>query len=128
MSDIDIRRNHSLPMARARKHAEQMARALREKFDLESVWEGNVLRFSRTGVSGALTVSETHVRIEAKLGLLLGFLKPQIENHIHENLDEIFAVDAPTGAKAVASPKPATAKGTAKSDAKSAAKPAKPKR
>jgi putative polyhydroxyalkanoate system protein len=97
MSDIDIRRSHALSLSQARKQAEEMASALKDKFDLDSSWQGNQLRFERPGVSGALTVSKAEIHLVASLGMLLSFMKPQIEGHIHEQLDRIFSV--PVGSK-----------------------------
>lgn len=99
MSDIDIRRSHSLPLADARKQAESMAAELRRQFELESQWDGDTLRFSRQGVDGALAVGKSEVRITAQLGFLLAFLKPQIERHINDNLDRIFAGTGKSGTK-----------------------------
>ncbi|MFM9881496.1 MAG: polyhydroxyalkanoic acid system family protein [Burkholderiales bacterium] len=97
MSDIDIRRSHALSISQARKHAEEMASALKEKFDLDSAWDGDQLRFTRPGVTGALTVSKGEIHLVASLGLLLSFMKPQIEGHIHGELERIFS--APAGAR-----------------------------
>lgn len=96
MSDIDIRRSHALSLSQARKQAEEMASALKDKFDLDSSWQGNQLRFERPGVSGALTVSKAEIHLVASLGMLLSFMKPQIEGHIHGELERIFS--APAGA------------------------------
>jgi putative polyhydroxyalkanoate system protein len=94
MSDIKIRRSHTLPHARARHAAEKMAKRLQKEFDLDYEWDGDVLVFERTGVNGELTVASTHVEMEVKLGFLLRMMKPTIEKHINENLDEIFAEHA----------------------------------
>ena len=94
MSDIKIRRSHTLPHARARHAAEKMAKRLQKEFDLDYEWDGDVLVFERTGVNGELTVATTHVEMEVKLGFLLRMMKPTIEKHINENLDEIFAEHA----------------------------------
>lgn len=113
MSDIDIRRSHALSLADARKQAEAMASELRKQFELESQWDGDTLRFSRQGVDGALAVGKSEVRITAQLGFLLAFLKPQIERHINDNLDRIFASAGRSGAKAALKPaagKPGKAK------------------
>ncbi|MFN0302706.1 MAG: polyhydroxyalkanoic acid system family protein [Burkholderiales bacterium] len=91
MSDIDIRRAHALSLSRARKQAEAMASALKEKFDLDSTWEGNQLRFARPGIAGALTVLNGEIHLVADLGLLLSFMKPRIEGHINEELERIFS-------------------------------------
>ena len=96
MSDIDIRRSHALSISQARKQAEEMASTLKEKFDLDSTWEGDQLRFARPGVAGVLTVSTGEIRLVASLGLLLSFMKPHIEGHIHGELKRIFS--APLGA------------------------------
>lgn len=94
MSDIKIRRAHSMPHDKARLAAEKMAKRLQEKFDLDYEWDGEVLVFERSGVNGELTVASKYVEMEVKLGFLLRMMKPTIEKHIHENLDEIFAEHA----------------------------------
>lgn len=96
MSDIRIRRSHSKPLDEARKVAEKMAKQLRKDFDLDYAWDGNVLRFERSGVDGELHVTTKEVRLEAKLGFLLAFLKPRIEAEVESQLDELLS--APTKA------------------------------
>jgi putative polyhydroxyalkanoate system protein len=91
MSDIKIRRSHSMPHDKARQAAETMAKRLNKQFDLEYEWDGDVLVFERSGVNGELTVASKHVEMEVKLGLLMKMLKPTIERQINENLDQIFA-------------------------------------
>jgi putative polyhydroxyalkanoate system protein len=86
MSDIDIRRKHALPLAQARDAAERVAKQLKRDFALQYRWEGASLHFERAGVDGKLTVSASDVHLRAKLGLLLAFLKPQIESTVHEHL------------------------------------------
>jgi len=71
--------------------AEKMAKRLQKEFDLDYEWDGDVLVFERSGVNGELTVGAKEVVMEVKLGFLLRMMKPTIERHIHENLDEIFA-------------------------------------
>lgn len=88
MSEIDIRRKHSLAPAKAREAAEKVARQLKREFELKYRWEGASLHFERPGVDGKLTVNASEVRLRARLGLLLAFLKPQIERKVHEHLDE----------------------------------------
>jgi putative polyhydroxyalkanoate system protein len=91
MSDIDIRRKHSLSPAEARAAAEKVAKQLKREFALQYRWEGASLHFERVGVDGRLTVNASEVHLRAKLGLLLAFLKPQIEGKVHEHLDEALA-------------------------------------
>jgi len=67
-----------------------MSARLSEAFDMEFAWEGDVLRFQRSGVDGQLTLGHKEVLIDAELGFLLAMMKPKIEQSIHENLDRIF--------------------------------------
>ena len=93
-SDIKIRRSHSMPHDKARAAAEKMAKLLKKEFELDYEWaedDQDVLVFERPGVNGELTVAPKHVEMEVKLGFLLRMMKPTIERHIHEHLDEIFA-------------------------------------
>ena len=94
MSDIKIRRAHAMPHDKARAAAEKMAKRLQKEFDLDYEWDGDVLVFERSGVNGELTVAAKHVEMEVKLGFLLRMMKPTIEKHINENLDDIFAAHA----------------------------------
>jgi putative polyhydroxyalkanoate system protein len=99
MSDIKIRRSHAMTHDKARHAAEKMAKRLQKDFDLDYEWDGDVLVFERKGVNGELTVAAKHVEMEVKLGFLLRMMKPTIEKHIHENLNEIFAEHAKAEAK-----------------------------
>jgi putative polyhydroxyalkanoate system protein len=91
MSEIRIRRAHNLPLEQARALAEQIARRLRDEFDLDYRWRGSALAFRRDGVEGTLTVSAAEIRLQARLGFLLSFLKPHIEQEIESHLDQLFA-------------------------------------
>ena len=93
MSDIKIRRAHTLPHDKARLAAEKMAKRLQKEFSLDYEWDGDVLVFERSGVNGELTVAPKHVEMEVKLGFMLRMMKPTIEKHINENLDQIFAAN-----------------------------------
>ena len=108
MSEIDIRRKHALSPGKAREAAEKVAKQLKREFALEYRWEGASLHFERPGVDGRLTVGEREVHLRARLGLLLAFLKPQIEDKVHAHLDEALE---PTR---VAARKPAAKKPTRK--------------
>jgi putative polyhydroxyalkanoate system protein len=100
MSEIRIRRAHSRPLDEARKAAEKMAKQLRKDFDLDYAWDGEVLRFERSGVDGELHVTAKEVRLEAKLGFLLAFLKPRIEAEVAEQLDRYLGAPAGAGTRA----------------------------
>jgi putative polyhydroxyalkanoate system protein len=125
MADIDLKREHELGLKGARAAADHMAAELRKKFGLSGDWKGNTLHFERAGVSGALEVAESVVRITATLGFLMKAMKPSIEKAIASELDRLVATApraaAPAGKKApspapkpVPSAKPKTAPKTRK--------------
>jgi putative polyhydroxyalkanoate system protein len=90
MSDIDIRHRHSLPLPKARKAVEDMAKKLAERFDMDYGWEGDNLYFTRSGVDGHIHLSDKQIRVTAKLGFLLSALKGTVEHEIRRVLAERF--------------------------------------
>lgn len=94
MSDILVRRHHSLTAKKARAAAEKIAQQLDEEFDLAYEWEDNALHFKRSGVSGELIVDKKEVHIRVRLGFLLLAIRPRIEAEIHRYFDENFGPDA----------------------------------
>jgi putative polyhydroxyalkanoate system protein len=90
MSNIDIRRKHPHSLKRAKAAVNETAEAMREKFDIESAWSGNTLKFNRAGVEGRIKVTEDEIHVTAELGFLLGMLKPSIEREIERHLDKHF--------------------------------------
>jgi putative polyhydroxyalkanoate system protein len=91
MSHIDFSRDHCLGLKKARAAAQRVADEMEREFGITSEWEGNTLRFSRTGVSGELTVGKSHVELHAKLGFLLSAFRGRIEEQLHRNFDEYFS-------------------------------------
>lgn len=94
MSDIQIRRKHTLSAKAARTAAEKIASQLEEEFDLAYEWDDNVLVFKRSGVSGELVVEKKEVRIRVRLGFLLLAIRPRVEAEIHRYFDENFGPDS----------------------------------
>jgi putative polyhydroxyalkanoate system protein len=89
MSVIDIHRAHSLDKAHAREAAETLAKDLSSQFDVNYQWEGDLLRFKRSGVNGQLDISESDLHIHLELGMMLRPFKSRIEKEIHSQLDQI---------------------------------------
>lgn len=90
MPKIDIRRPHALPLDQARAVVDKVAARMREKFDMQSQWQGDTLRFSRSGVTGGIAVEPESVHVTAELGLMLSPLKGMVEQEIRRKLDEYF--------------------------------------
>jgi putative polyhydroxyalkanoate system protein len=84
---IVIGRRHDLGVAKAKRLAETLARKLRDEFGGTYTWNGNELRFQRTGASGSVTVTKDSVQVRVELGLLLTPLRARIEREIGASLD-----------------------------------------
>jgi putative polyhydroxyalkanoate system protein len=90
MSHIDVLARHNMSRQDAQSAADELARDLAGKFDIEYGWEGDHIHFERHGVHGRITVRDGEIRIKARLGFMLMFLKPQIENEITRYLENHF--------------------------------------
>ena len=90
MSNIDVRARHAMTRQEAQAAADSLASDLADKFDIDFGWEGDHIHFERHGVHGTITVREKEIRIQARLGFILVFLKPQIEHEITRYLRAHF--------------------------------------
>lgn len=90
MSQIQIKRLHQRSQPDARKLADDVAADLAEQFDVAYEWEGDTLHFERPGINGQILVNDTHIEIDARLGLLLFALKPAIEKEVNRYLDTVL--------------------------------------
>jgi putative polyhydroxyalkanoate system protein len=99
MADIKLVRKHRLTVAQAKKIAQRTADDLASEYDLESEWHGDTLRFSRSGVNGSMAVTGSEIRLDVKLGMLLGAFKSKIEQHIEHRLDELLIAASTPAAK-----------------------------
>ncbi|HCE08041.1 MAG TPA: polyhydroxyalkanoic acid system protein [Oxalobacteraceae bacterium] len=91
MADISITQKHKLSHKKAKAAAKKVADKMAEEYDLESAWEGDVLVFKRSGVSGTLEVHATEARLEITLGFLFKAFASKIEVQVHKNMQKIFA-------------------------------------
>ncbi len=114
MADIHIHREHQLGLTRARKIAWSWAEQVETEFGMDcTVLEGetsDTVEFTRTGVSGTLTVAADHFELQAKLGFLLGAFSKTIEAEITKNLDALLSQGATRAAAKKASRKTAARK------------------
>ncbi len=105
MADINITRAHGMSFGDARKAAFKWAEQAEAKFDMECTYEegqtSDECGFTRSGVSGTLTVDKDTFELHAKLGFLLGAFKDKIEGEIVKNLDALIAKKEPAAKKAV---------------------------
>ena len=90
MSGIHLERKHRLGLKKARAAAQRVADDMVKTFEMTTEWDGNALRFARTGVSGILTVSRDRVVLDAKLAGLLAVFRSRIEERLHDDFDRYF--------------------------------------
>lgn len=90
MSYIDMHARHDLSRKEAQAAADELADDLARKFDIDYGWDGDHIHFERPGVHGTITVRDREIRIEARLGMMLMFLKPQIESEVIRYLRDHF--------------------------------------
>lgn len=90
MSVIDVTRYHSLNLAEARQAAEALAEDLSKEFHVHYEWQGERMRFHRTGVKGQLDITSDAIRVHMELGFLLRPFRGRIEQEIHSQLDQLI--------------------------------------
>ena len=90
MAEISITQAHALPLPAARAAAQKIADKLVREYAMESAWEGEVLTFSRTGVSGRLAVSDSVAQLTISLGFLLAGFAPKIEQEVSRAMNKAF--------------------------------------
>ncbi|NRR33100.1 polyhydroxyalkanoic acid system family protein [Oxalobacteraceae bacterium] len=91
MADINIVQEHHLSPKKAREAAQKVAEQMAAEFDLACAWEGDVLTFERSGVSGSLTLHKHQAQMQIKLGFLFGAFSDKIERKVTENMQKVFA-------------------------------------
>lgn len=90
MAEINIVQKHKLSAAKARKAAQAVADKLAQEYELECAWDGDILRFERSGVDGSLTLEKGVASITLKLGFMLRAFSGKIERQISEQMAEVF--------------------------------------
>jgi len=91
MALIHIKRKHGLSREQVRAKVDQLAARLAGEYKVKHAWDGDVLRFKRTGASGVIAIGDQMVDVKVKLGVVLAPLKGKIEKEILEVLDKTQA-------------------------------------
>lgn len=90
MADISITHKHKLSHKKAKAAAQKVADQLAEEYGMESEWDGDVLHFKRSGVSGTLELAEHEARMDITLGFLMKAFSSTIEQKIQANIKKVF--------------------------------------
>jgi putative polyhydroxyalkanoate system protein len=91
MADISITQQHQLSQDAARAAAQKVADKLAGEYGLQCRWEGDVLRFERSGVEGTLALGERQADLRIRLGLLMGAFRSTIEAKVAESMRKVCA-------------------------------------
>jgi putative polyhydroxyalkanoate system protein len=100
VSRISISRDHKLSHAAAVKVVSALAEELKAEYGIVSRWSGSTLNFSRSGLSGSLSVEPARLLVEVELGFLLSGFRDKIAGEIKKKLDDELLAKAPKSAKA----------------------------
>jgi putative polyhydroxyalkanoate system protein len=95
MATIDVTRAHSLPKEDAKKKAEEFAKGMQERFELEWRWQGDSIVFdaprgAAKGTKGEVNVTDKSVRVQIDLPFLLRVMKGTIESKVEEKLTKLL--------------------------------------
>lgn len=95
MATIDVRRTHSLPKDEAKRRAEELAKSMQQKLDLDWHWEGDRIVFeaprgAAKGTKGTVEVSANEVRVQIDLPFLMRMLKGTVESKVNEKLGQLL--------------------------------------
>lgn len=90
MADISIVQEHGLSPDKARAAAHSVAERLGAEYGLDCRWEGDVLRFERSGVQGTLTLELRRASMRIELGFPMGMFAPAIEARVAESMRKVF--------------------------------------
>jgi putative polyhydroxyalkanoate system protein len=91
MAAISIVQQHQLTPVTARAAAQQVADKLATEYALDCKWDGDVLRFERSGVNGSLTLEATRAALHIELGFLMSAFAPTIEAKVADKMKKVFA-------------------------------------
>ena len=90
MSEISIVQEHNLSPEQARAAAQQVAQRIAAEYGLACKWDGDVLRFERSGVEGALSLEGRQAAMRIRLGFFMGAFAPAIEAKVAEKMRKVF--------------------------------------
>jgi putative polyhydroxyalkanoate system protein len=88
MATIHIKREHHLHHQQLRDEIQGLAEQLSDELAAAYCWEEERLIFKRSGADGCITIGDSEVDIEIRLGLALTPFKKKIEQSLNRYLDE----------------------------------------
>ncbi len=94
MADISIRQSHQLSVKNAKAAAQKIADRMAEEYDVTAAWDGNILNFERSGLTGRLALHEKEAQLDVTLGFLLKAFSAKLEEKMTQQMSKVFSVKA----------------------------------
>jgi putative polyhydroxyalkanoate system protein len=92
VSTISLRQSHNKSPGDMRDLIGQMAVKLEERYQLKSRWlNDDEMEVQRSGIKGRIVLGTTEVKVDIKLGLMMGAFKSTIEKEIARSMAEKLA-------------------------------------
>ena len=89
MSKIKIERAHNLSLATAIEKANGIGIELQDEFGLQATWKSDTIAYvNGKGINGTMTISDSKIVIEMKLGFALRLFAKNIEKGVTKRLEE----------------------------------------
>jgi putative polyhydroxyalkanoate system protein len=95
MATIDVRRSHALSKDEAKRRAEDLAKSMQQKLDLDWRWEGDRIVFeaprgAAKGTKGTVDVTDQDVHVQIDLPFMMRVLKGTVESKVSEKLSQLL--------------------------------------
>lgn len=91
MADIHIVQPHALSLEQAKIAASQVTEKLSREYQLACRWDGDILRFKRSGVAGELVLTDGQAAVDVRLGFLMGAFAPAIREKLRTSMKKVFS-------------------------------------
>ncbi|MCK5689662.1 polyhydroxyalkanoic acid system family protein [Myxococcota bacterium] len=92
MSQLSIKRSHSLSVDEAKERVSKFETKLQQSYGVSLDWKDSTSAMLRgKGFSGKLSLDASSVDVDIKLGLMLRPLKSKIQSAIEDALDKELA-------------------------------------
>jgi putative polyhydroxyalkanoate system protein len=91
MASFTVRKPHTMEKQELREAVDRLAAELQSRHGLSYRWRGDNATFSRSGISGSLSIDSDEIALHVKLGLMASPFERPIRQAITDFLDENVA-------------------------------------
>jgi putative polyhydroxyalkanoate system protein len=94
VADIIIKQPHQLSVENAKDAAQKIADRMAAEYDMTATWDGNMLNFERSGLSGTLVLHEKEAQLDVTLGFLFKAFSAKLEEKMAQQMKKVFSAQA----------------------------------